>query len=50
MSAAAGLTKGGTTGGTTYNLFINDAQVNGDAAIKSHVLDLFADLDRIGAI
>lgn len=37
-------------GGTVYNLFINDAQVNGDAAIKSHVLDLFADLDRIGAI
>lgn len=50
MSAAAGLTKGTAAGGTTYNLFINDAQVNGDAAIKSHVLDLFADLDRIGAI
>ncbi len=37
-------------GGTVYNVFVNDARVNDDAAIRGHVIDLFSDLDRLGAI
>ncbi len=49
--AASGLTKGGTPyGGAVYNVYITGAQVNNDAAIKSRVIGLFEDLDRMGAI
>ena len=49
--AASGLSKqGGAAAGAVYNVYINDAQVNGDAAIRARVLGLFEDLDRMGAI
>ena len=50
ISAAGYRKRQAPSEGTVYNVYINDAQVNNDAAIRSRVIGLFEDLDRMGAI
>ena len=37
-------------GGSVYNVYVNDARINDDEAIRSNVAGLLWDLDRLGAI
>lgn len=46
--AAIAAHMGGT--GTTYNVYINDARINDDAAIRADVLQLLSDMQRFGSM
>ena len=42
--------RGGGGGGVTYNTYINDAVVNGDAEVQAAVINLLSTLQRKGAM
>lgn len=47
---ADGMAKRGAGGGQTYNLYINDAHVNDDPAIRSAFVNLMTTIERKGAM